>query len=171
MATFSGVGGTAQLLAAADEARLAISGAQYSSVIWVVQTAGSGGITAEYSKDGGINWLVPALTTRMDAVSANPSTAQWANNGPVAGTYETPLPANAVEVLTEWVKAGAAIPDDIAKNPTLDPKQHWAYQPVREPAAQQSCVWTGAPSSLLKPAFATRSRRRWVSRRGTKPNL
>ena len=46
---------------------------------------------------------------------------------------KTPLPAGAVAVLTEWVKAGAAVPDDIARNPTPDPKQHWAYQPVREP--------------------------------------
>ncbi len=47
---------------------------------------------------------------------------------------KTPLPPDAVAVLSEWVKSGAAVPDDIAKNPTPDPKQHWAYQPIREPA-------------------------------------
>ena len=47
---------------------------------------------------------------------------------------KAPLPTDAVAVLSEWVKAGAAVPDDIAKGPDNDPKKHWAYQPVREPA-------------------------------------
>jgi len=29
--------------------------------------------------------------------------------------------------------APAAIPEDIAKDPTVDPKKHWAYQPVKAP--------------------------------------
>jgi hypothetical protein len=42
------------------------------------------------------------------------------------------LPADAVAALTEWVKLGAPIPPDRAK-PTIDPKQHWAFQPVKDP--------------------------------------
>ncbi|MBP3960821.1 PSD1 domain-containing protein [Gemmata sp. G18] len=45
-----------------------------------------------------------------------------------------PLPADAVAVLVEWVKAGAPVPADVVKDPTADPKKHWAYQPVKEPA-------------------------------------
>src|SRR5262249_27116370 len=47
---------------------------------------------------------------------------------------KNPLPADAVVVLTEWVKAGGAVPDDIAKGSEVDSKKHWAYQPVKEPA-------------------------------------
>ncbi|VTR95916.1 planctomycete cytochrome c domain protein : Uncharacterized protein OS=Singulisphaera acidiphila (strain ATCC BAA-1392 / DSM 18658 / VKM B-2454 / MOB10) GN=Sinac_1739 PE=4 SV=1: PSCyt1: PSCyt2: PSD1 [Gemmata massiliana] len=47
---------------------------------------------------------------------------------------KAPLPADAVAVLVEWVKAGAPVPADIAKEPTADPKKHWAFQPVKEPA-------------------------------------
>jgi hypothetical protein len=50
---------------------------------------------------------------------------------------KTSLPADATAVLTEWVKAGAAFPDDAAKDPTVDPKKHWAYQPVKAPAVPQ----------------------------------
>ena len=53
------------------------------------------------------------------------------------GDYPMPpkavLPADAVAVLTEWVKTGAAVPDDIVKGPTTDPRKHWAFQPVKEP--------------------------------------
>ena len=45
------------------------------------------------------------------------------------------LPADAVETLTEWVKLGAPYPEDIARSANgPDPKTHWAFQPVREPA-------------------------------------
>src|SRR5262245_18508624 len=46
---------------------------------------------------------------------------------------KTPLPAEAVAVLTEWVKTGAAVPDDAAKGPAVDPRKHWAFQKVKEP--------------------------------------
>ncbi|MBY0456557.1 MAG: PSD1 and planctomycete cytochrome C domain-containing protein, partial [Gemmataceae bacterium] len=49
-----------------------------------------------------------------------------------------PLPADVVAVLAEWVKAGAALPADIGKEPAAgDPKKHWAFQPVKEPAVPQ----------------------------------
>lgn len=41
------------------------------------------------------------------------------------------LPAEAIAALTEWVKAGAVYPQDQAIAPKPDPKQHWAFQPVR----------------------------------------
>jgi hypothetical protein len=47
---------------------------------------------------------------------------------------KAPLPAEEVAVLEEWVKAGAALPDDAAKNPAPDAKAHWAFQPVKLPA-------------------------------------
>ncbi len=46
---------------------------------------------------------------------------------------KTPLPPAAIEILVEWVKSGAAIPDDIAIGPATDPKKHWAFQPVKLP--------------------------------------
>src|SRR5262249_14276641 len=49
----------------------------------------------------------------------------------------TTLPPDAVAVLTEWVKTGAAVPEDIAKNPKTDPKKHWAFQPVRAPSVPE----------------------------------
>jgi hypothetical protein len=45
-----------------------------------------------------------------------------------------PLPAGTAAVLVEWVRAGAALPDAAAKNPASDPKAHWAFRPVKEPA-------------------------------------
>jgi cytochrome c553 len=54
--------------------------------------------------------------------------------GDYAMPPKAPLPADAVAVLAEWVKGGGAMPDDIAQGPTTDPKKHWAFQPVKEPA-------------------------------------
>ncbi|MCE9563395.1 MAG: PSD1 and planctomycete cytochrome C domain-containing protein [Planctomycetes bacterium] len=45
------------------------------------------------------------------------------------------LPAEAVATLTEWVKAGAAIPAETATTVTNDPRKHWAFQPVKLVAA------------------------------------
>jgi hypothetical protein len=47
---------------------------------------------------------------------------------------KTELAPEAVAVLTEWVKTGAGYPDDQATGPGNDPKRHWAFLPVREPA-------------------------------------
>ncbi|MDY3552586.1 PSD1 and planctomycete cytochrome C domain-containing protein [Gemmata sp. JC717] len=46
---------------------------------------------------------------------------------------KSPLPAEAVAVLVEWVKSGAALPAETAQGPAVDPKKHWAFQPVRAP--------------------------------------
>jgi hypothetical protein len=44
------------------------------------------------------------------------------------------LPADAVAALTEWVKTGAAYPEDQAKAAAApDPKNHWAFKPVARP--------------------------------------
>ncbi|HEY3789360.1 MAG TPA: PSD1 and planctomycete cytochrome C domain-containing protein, partial [Urbifossiella sp.] len=44
------------------------------------------------------------------------------------------LSAEAVAVLTEWVKHGAPYPADVAKN-AVDPRRHWAFQPIANPPA------------------------------------
>ena len=43
------------------------------------------------------------------------------------------LAPEAVAVLTEWVKAGGTFPEDAAVNPAVDPRKHWAFQPIRKP--------------------------------------
>jgi hypothetical protein len=54
--------------------------------------------------------------------------------GDYAMPPKTALPADAVAVLVEWVKAGAEYPADAAEGPKADPRKHWAFQPVKEPA-------------------------------------
>ena len=45
------------------------------------------------------------------------------------------LPPDAVAALTEWVKVGAPFPDDAGGRANgIDPKTHWAFQPLRKPA-------------------------------------
>jgi hypothetical protein len=48
-----------------------------------------------------------------------------------------PLPKEAVAVLTEWVKAGAAFQEDLGSGPAVDSKKHWAFQPVRAPSVPE----------------------------------
>ncbi|QJW99342.1 PSD1 and planctomycete cytochrome C domain-containing protein [Frigoriglobus tundricola] len=69
--------------------------------------------------------------------------------GDYAMPPKTPLPAEAVAAISEWVKAGAALPDDIATSPIPESKRHWAFQPVRAPAVPQS----GAPAPTPIDAF------------------
>src|SRR5262249_30951108 len=38
---------------------------------------------------------------------------------------------------TEWVKTGAAFPDDQAIGSVTDPSKHWAFQPVKAPAVPE----------------------------------
>jgi mono/diheme cytochrome c family protein len=47
------------------------------------------------------------------------------------------LPPEAVATLTEWVKAGAAYPEDLGTTAVSDPKKHWAFQPVRAVAVPE----------------------------------
>jgi hypothetical protein len=100
------------LLATNDVVKLTISGEQWASVVWVVSTAGSGGITTEYTIDprgaASGNWLASPYAKRLDQVSANPSVAVWANTTPVVGTYETPLPGNATAFRIRYQTAGTA---------------------------------------------------------------
>jgi hypothetical protein len=44
-----------------------------------------------------------------------------------------PLPPEAVAALTEWVKAGAVFPEAATSTGAIDPKKHWAFQPVKDP--------------------------------------
>jgi hypothetical protein len=46
---------------------------------------------------------------------------------------KTPLPSEAVAVLTEWVKSGAALPADLSASAGPDPRKHWAFQPIKAP--------------------------------------
>src|SRR6266545_512556 len=77
-------------------------------------------------------------------VSGDPAKSRLIKSVKREGEYpmppKTPLPPDAAAVLSEWVKAGAAVPDDIAKGPDTDPQKHWAYQPVREPAVPAGSV-------------------------------
>jgi hypothetical protein len=51
---------------------------------------------------------------------------------------KSPLPDEAVAALTEWVKIGAPYPEDAGKLAAgPDPKTHWAFQPLREPAVPE----------------------------------
>jgi mono/diheme cytochrome c family protein len=44
------------------------------------------------------------------------------------------LPAEAIAVLTEWVKGGAVAPEDAAAGAVAaDPKSHWAFKPIKNP--------------------------------------
>ncbi|HEX3997251.1 MAG TPA: PSD1 and planctomycete cytochrome C domain-containing protein [Pirellulales bacterium] len=64
-----------------------------------------------------------------------------------------PLPADQVETLATWVKLGAPWPDSpaagapSASGGIADPKHHWAFQPVREPAAPRvkNAAWVKSP--------------------------
>src|SRR5690242_6220458 len=91
-----------------DTATSYMNGSSWASVYWTIGTAGGGAITTEISLDGGTNWIASAYSRRLDAVSANPSVAPWANNGPVAGTYETPIPANCTAFRIRYQTAGTA---------------------------------------------------------------
>jgi mono/diheme cytochrome c family protein len=42
-----------------------------------------------------------------------------------------PLQAEAVATLTEWVKAGAAVPEDLGSSAGPDPRKHWAFQSIK----------------------------------------
>jgi hypothetical protein len=82
-------------VATTDTVTISIDGTKYATARWVVTTAGTAKVTTEVSLDG-VNWIPSAYSQRMDAVSANPQVAAWQNTTPVAGSYDTPLPANAL---------------------------------------------------------------------------
>jgi len=46
---------------------------------------------------------------------------------------DEPLPAEAIEVLTEWVRLGAPYTDSAAEQPAPNPRSHWAFQPIADP--------------------------------------
>lgn len=62
------------------------------------------------------------------------------------------LPAEAVGVLVEWVKAGAPVPQDVAIGPTTDTRKHWAFQPVKE-AAVPKITAPNEPQTTAIDAF------------------
>jgi hypothetical protein len=64
------------------------------------------------------------------------------------------LPAEAVAGLTEWIKSGAAWPNEAANQKTVSTfdlqkrkAEHWAWQPVRknEPPAVRNASWVASP--------------------------
>lgn len=109
-------GGTATLTATNDAIQLCGRdaftplGGVWGTVSWSVTSAGSGnGITTEYTKEQAhTNFLAAPYSARTDAVTANPSTAPWANNTPVVASYETPIPGNAICFQIRLQTAGSA---------------------------------------------------------------
>jgi hypothetical protein len=100
---------SASLVIANDNVMVKAEGRQWATVVWTVSTAGSGAITTEYTSDRNLNnWLPAPYTKRLDQVSSNPTIQTWANTTPVAGTYETPLPGNAVAFRIRYQTAGTA---------------------------------------------------------------
>jgi hypothetical protein len=84
------------------------------------------------------------------------------------------LPAQAIEALAAWVKAGAPYPDDAA--PVADPaKTHWAFQPVqdRKPPATRNPAGHPIDQFVLGKleekglALSPRADRRTLIRRAT----
>jgi mono/diheme cytochrome c family protein len=53
--------------------------------------------------------------------------------GDYAMPPDKPLSAEQVAVLETWVKTGAAFPAAAPATTTIDPKKHWAFQPISEP--------------------------------------
>src|ERR1022692_2442044 len=43
------------------------------------------------------------------------------------------LSAQMIEDITTWVKLGAVWPDEKSPTAAVDPRKHWAFQPVRKP--------------------------------------
>lgn len=43
------------------------------------------------------------------------------------------LSATEIGVLTRWIKEGAAWPDGVDRTPEIDPRRHWAFQPLTRP--------------------------------------
>ena len=62
------------------------------------------------------------------------------------------LPPEAVEALTEWVKSGAAVPSDLARKSGPDPRNHWAFQPVKLPPVPQIGDEAGDPQTRSMPS-------------------
>jgi hypothetical protein len=115
------------LVATNDAVCVPLDGQQWASAMWTVATAGSGGITTEYTNDpsatpcSSLNFLPSAYAKRLDQASANPSTSPWANNTPIAGRYETPLPGNATAFRIRYQTAGTATVITLAGGAVLVP--------------------------------------------------
>src|SRR5262249_10652383 len=72
--------------------------------------------------------LVPGKPERSDFLRA------VRHDGPLKMPPKSKLPAEAVAVLTEWVKRGAPWPANQAPKPAEAGKKHGAFQPVKAPA-------------------------------------
>ena len=60
------------------------------------------------------------------------------------------LSAQAIADLTTWIKLGAAWPDEKAAN-AVDPRKHWAFQPVKMPAfpTVKQTDWPASPTDAF----------------------
>ena len=47
------------------------------------------------------------------------------------------LSAAQIADLTRWVKMGAPYPEPVVQDPAADPKNHWAFQPLQDPAVPE----------------------------------
>ncbi|MBI2808455.1 MAG: PSD1 domain-containing protein [Planctomycetes bacterium] len=57
------------------------------------------------------------------------------------------LSAQAIDAITLWIKLGAAWPDEKETAKGLDPRKHWAFQPIKKPAAPsvKATAWLANP--------------------------
>lgn len=120
--------------------------------------------------DTGKKALVPGSPEQSSLIQV------LSHTGPVKMPPQGKLPQKSIDALTEWVKMGAPWPGGGADAGAVkDPKKHWAFQPVRNPAppAVKNKAWVKSPidafilSALekkgLKPA-ASADRRTLIRR-------
>ena len=75
----------------AATAQIAITGGQYATVQFTSASTGIYTANAQYSIDGGNNWLTAPYAKNLSAGQPNPAVTLWAGAN---GTYEIPLPGN-----------------------------------------------------------------------------
>jgi hypothetical protein len=78
-----------------DTVVLPIKGAEWASVKFTMAGGSGNSLTAEFSNDGGVNFVAAPYSKRLDQVTSNPTELAVAGQAVASGsTWETPLPAN-----------------------------------------------------------------------------
>jgi hypothetical protein len=99
---YAGVGNTVQdgtlTTITTDSVRISLSGSSWGTVRFRVKSAGTATATAQYSNDGGTNWLSAPYAQRLSTANANPTVqAISATTLTTADVWEVPLPGNATD--------------------------------------------------------------------------